>query len=280
MKVAILTDSTAYISEDLMNKHNIHMIPLNVVFDNVSYREEIDITTEEFYKKMQESEALPTTSQPSVGAFLEMYTTLAENYDAVIFIHISSKLSGTGQSAESASKMAEGIEVFIFDSKYSAIAQGFFAIEAAKLANEGKKPEAIIEHLEKMRNKIRAYFMVDSLNHLQRGGRIGGAQALVGSLLKVKPILHIEDGLICPFEKIRTSKKAIQRILSMLEEDVEKGNVDTVAFIHANDEQGAIQLQSDFTKKHPAINTMISYFGPVVGNHIGEGSLGIAWLLK
>lgn len=280
MRVAILSDSTAYIPKKLREKYNIYIIPLSVVFGTDAYREEFDITTEAFYEKVEQSEDLPTTSQPSVGTFTEMYTQLAKDYDAVISIHISSNLSGTSQAAESAKEMVDDLDVYIFDSKYSAMGQGFFAIKAAELAAEGKSPEAIMDYLEYMRGNIRAYFMVDSLHHLQRGGRIGGAEALVGSLLKVKPILHILDGTITAFEKIRTRKKALNRIVSMLEEDADKGNVERVVFIHGNDEHSALELEADFKQKYPEIETIISYFGPVVGTHLGEGALGIAWYKK
>lgn len=280
MKVAIMTDTTAYIPKDILLENNIHTVPLAVVFGDEIYREEVDISTEDFYKKVQESEALPTTSQPTVGEVVSKLEELAQNYDAVISIHISGDLSGTYQSVVSASEMVEGIKVYPFDSKISAMPQGFFVLEAVKLAKENKSPEEIIAHLESVREKVSAYFMVDDLSHLQRGGRLSGAQALIGNLLKIKPILHIPDGMILPFEKIRTKKKAIQRILGMLEDDIATGEVVSVVFIHGNDEPTALALEADFKAKHPEIETIISYFGPVVGTHLGEGSLGVGWFEK
>lgn len=278
MKVAVMTDSTAYIPASMREKNGIHMIPLSVVFGEDFYREELDISTEDFYQKVAESEALPTTSQPSVGSFVEKYEQLAKDgFDAVITIHISSKLSGTYSAAQSAGEMVDGIEVFAFDSLLSAMAQGLFALEAVELAKENKPAKEIINRLEKMREKIRAYFMVDDLSHLQRGGRLSGAQAIIGSLLKIKPILHILDGKILPYEKIRTRKRAINRIMGMLEDDISEDRVKRVIFIHGNDEPSAIELEKEFKKKHPAIETSISYFGPVVGTHLGEGSLGVCW---
>lgn len=280
MKTVILSDSTAYIPQSLRESYNIHTIPLSVVFDQEAFKEEVDLSTEAFYEKVKESEALPTTSQPSVGDFVEIFEKLAESYDSIIFIHISSKLSGTGQAAETAKTLVENVDIRIFDSKYSAIPQGFFALEAAKLAQDEVSPDAIMEHLEQVRDKIRAYFMVDDLSHLQRGGRISNAQAVLGSLLKVKPILHIEEGYIVPYEKIRTRKKALNKIFSMLEADITEGKVEQVCFIHANDEQAANDLEKQFKEKFPHIDTLVSYFGPVVGTHLGEGSIGVAWLLK
>lgn len=280
MKIAIMTDSTAYIPAALRKDNNIHMVPLNVIFGDVSYRDEIDITAEEFYEKMRASEDLPTTSQPSVGVVLEKFEELAKDYDAVISIHISSKLSGTYQAVLSAKEMVEDLKVYTYDTELSAMPQGFFALEAAEMVKQNKTAAEIIEHLDEMKANIRAYFMVDDLTNLQKGGRLSGAQALIGSLLQIKPVLHLVDGLIVPFEKIRTRKKAIQRILGMLEEDANKGNIAKVVFIHGNAEQSALDLRDEFSKKYPEIETVISYFGPVVGTHLGEGAIGFSWYPK
>lgn len=277
MKVAVMTDSTAYIPENIRKKHNIHMVPLSVVFEDTSYREEIDITTEEFYEKMRTSKELPTTSQPSVGTLMEKFEELTKEYDAVISIHLSSKISGTYQATVSAGEMIEGLKVYAYDSEYSCMAQGFYVLEAAEMAKQGKTPEEIINRLDEIKNKIRAYFMVDDLTNLQKGGRLSNAQAIVGSLLNIKPILHMVDGSILPFEKIRTRKKALTRIIGMLEEDADQEKVSKVVFIHGNDEQSAIKLRDQFQEKYPHIETYISYFGPVIGTHLGEHSIGVSW---
>lgn len=278
MKIAVMSDSTSYIPRDLREKYDIHIVPLSVVFGTESYQEDIDITTEEFYKKLREINTLPTTSQPSVGAFVDLYKVLAnDDYDAVITVHLSSKISGTYQAALAAGEMVEDLEVYAFDSELSAFPQGIFALEAAKMAQSNLSPKEIINRLNKLKENMKAYFMVDDLTNLQRGGRLSGAQALVGSLLKIKPILHFVDGEIVPYEKIRTRKKAINKIVDMLEEDVGKGTVERVVFIHANDESSAKQLESEFKERHPNIETVISYFGPVIGTHLGEGAIGIAW---
>lgn len=207
MKTAVVTDSTAYIPKDLRDRYNIYMIPLNVIFGETSYREEIDMSWKDYYKEVKAHENLPTTSQPAYGELISLYEKLGETYDAVISIHLSSGISGTFNSAVSARGMLEGIKVYPFDSEISCTAQGFYAIEAAEMAEKGAAPEEIIRHLDHMKISMRAYFMVDDLSHLQRGGRLSGAQAFVGSLLKVKPILHFENKLIVPYEKIRTRKK-------------------------------------------------------------------------
>lgn len=280
MKVALVTDSTSYLPEKIINKYNISIIPLNVVFENESYREGFDITTTEFYEKVKVEKELPTTSQPSIGELVNLYEALSKEYDAVISIHISQTLSGTYEASKVAGRMVEDIEVYSVDSRITTIAQGFLVMEAAKMIQEGIAVEKIVTQLNNYTKNMRAYFMVDDLSHLQRGGRLSGAQKLVGSLLNIKPVLHIKDGTILPFEKIRSKKKALTRILSLLEKDAMNKSIKKVAFIHANNEAGAIELQKLFQDKYPNIETYTSYFGPVIGTHIGEGSLGATWYFE
>lgn len=280
MKVAVMTDSTAYITADVREKTNIHMVPLSVVFEDKSYEEEIDITTEEFYQKVRETKQLPTTSQPSIGYVTTKLEELAKDYDAVVSIHLSSGISGTYQAVASAGEMVDGIDVYVYDSEMSCMVQGFYVLEAAKMAEQGKTAQEIIQRLDEMKETMTAYFMVDDLTNLQRGGRLSGAQALVGSLLQVKPILHFSKKLIVPFEKIRTRKKAISRIIGMLEEDADKGKDLSVVFIHGNNEASAIELRDAFLQKYPTMEATISYFGPVIGTHLGEGAIGVGWYVK
>ena len=280
MNIAVVSDSTGYIPEDLLKKYNIYTIPLSVVFGEESYREGIDITTEQFYQKIKEIKDLPSTSQPSIGSFVQLFEQLSESYDAVISIHLSKRFSGTYDVAVSAGKMVDNLEVFAFDTALSAMPQGLFAIAASELATKGKTAEEIIAYLEAMKKKTYTYFMVEDLSHLERGGRLNKGQALIGSLLNIKPVLHIVDGLIVPFEKIRTRKKALNRIMSMLEEDVQHQKVKRVVFIHANNLAKVKEIQREFSEKHPEIETIISYFGPVIGTHLGEGSLGFSWYIE
>ena len=211
MKIAVMTDSTAYLPAELREELNIHMVPLSVVFEDTSYEEEVEITSEEFYQKIKEVKHLPTTSQPSIGLLTSKFEELAKDYDAVISLHISSGISGTYQAVVSAGNMVEGIEVYPYDSELSCMGLGFYVLEAAKMAKENKTPDEIIARLDEIKQSMRAYFMVEDLSNFQRGGRLNGAQAIVGSLLQVKPILHFVDKVIVPFEKIRTTKKAIEQ---------------------------------------------------------------------
>jgi DegV family protein with EDD domain len=280
MKVAVMTDSTAYIPKDMREAYGIHMVPLSVNFGEETFQEEVDLTTTFFYQKLKEEKELPTTSQPAIGLITEKLEELSKDYDAVVSVHLSSGISGTYQAVVSAGDMVEGIEMFAFDSEISCMAQGFYALEAAEMAKENKTAEEIMERLNEMKKTMHGYFMVDELTNLHRGGRLNGAQALVGSLLQVKPVLHFVDKVIVPFEKIRTRKKALNRILGMLEDDAKEDKVAKVVFIHANDEQAAIDIRDSFQEKYPNTEALISYFGPVIGTHVGEGAIGVCWYYK
>ncbi|MFC0469954.1 DegV family protein [Halalkalibacter kiskunsagensis] len=279
--VAVVTDSTAYLPESVRKELSIEMVPLNVVFGEESFQEEKDLTTEEFYEKMTTTEDLPKTSQPAIGDFVTLYEELAnKGYKQVVSIHISSKISGTYQAAMAAANMVRGIDVYGFDTEISSAPQGYYTVEAAKMANECADAVAILEKLKEMKKTSKAYIMVDDLSHLHRGGRLNTAQLVVGSLLKIKPILIFEEGRIVPFEKVRTEKKALTRILGLLEADVEQGGTFDATVIHANRLDDAEKLAATIQGQFEDVTVDISHLGPVLGTHLGPGSLAICWKKK
>lgn len=280
MKIAIVTDSTAYIPKHIREELNIHMIPLNVIFGTETYQEEVEITSEEFYTKVREEEELPKTSQPAIGKFVELFEELGKEYDAIISIHLSSGISGTYQTATTAGQMVEGVNVYTYDSEISCEVQGFYVREGAKMASEGKSPEEIIARFDEIKKTVDAYFVVDDLHHLQRGGRLNSAQAFIGSLLQVKPVLYFRDKVIIPFEKIRTRKKALKRIVEIFDEQASKGVPMEVVVIHAKREEEANAWKQELEEKYPHVNIRVGYFGAVIGTHLGEGSLGLGWYTK
>jgi len=279
MKTAIVTDSTAYIPKELREKWNIYMIPLQVVFGTKVYQEEIDLSAGEFYEKVK-TQALPTTSQPPIGQFVELFEQLSKDYDAVISIHLSSGISGTYQGAVTAGMMTGDIQVYPFDSEISCMVQGFYALEAAEMAERGEDAEVIMSKLEELKKTAHAYFMVDDLAHLAQGGRLSSAQAFIGSLLQVKPLLHFVDKVIVPFEKIRTRKKAMKRIADLLGEDASSGGDYQAVIIHANREEEAQEWQRSLAALYPNVDFSLGYFGAVIGTHLGEGSMGMGWMKK
>ncbi|RAS87646.1 DegV family protein [Priestia endophytica] len=280
MKTAIIVDSTAYIPKSLREEKNIYSIPLSIIFNDKQYREEENITAEEFYEKVKQEKIFPTTSQPPIGEIVELLKEIAVGYDEAVFITLSSGISGTYQTVQSAGRMVEGLTVYPYDSEISCMVEGFYALEGADMAARGKSATEIVKRFDEMKPFIRAYFIVDDLSHLQRGGRLSAAQALIGSVLQVKPILHFEDTKIVPFEKIRTRKKALKRVLELFHEDAFQGVPIEATVIHANRLQEAEELCKEIEDKYPNVNVNISYFGPVIGTHLGEGALGLGWYRK
>lgn len=280
MTTAIVTDSTAYLSEAEQQQYTIHVVPLSVIFDQDTFEEGVDIDVATFYDKVREAKELPKTSQPPIGKFVSLFEKLANDFDEVVTIHLSSGISGTYQGAITAGELVEGIDVYGFDSESACGPQGFYAIEAAKMAQQGASAKEILAKLEEVKQSMRAYFMVEDLSHLQRGGRLSAASALIGGLLQVKPILHFQNKVIVPYEKIRTRKKALRRVEDLLGEDVAvHPNIEAVV-INANCKEEGQEWFETLQAKYPTVQFKQSYFGPVIGAHLGEGSLGLGWFRK
>ncbi|WHY71601.1 DegV family protein [Fictibacillus enclensis] len=278
-KVAIITDSTAYIPEHVRKEKNIVMIPLNVIFGNETYKEEVELKKDDFYEMVGKGGNLPKTSQPSIGELADTLEALSKEYDEAVMITLSSGISGTYQSALSLADMVENIKFYVFDSEISCAPQAHYAYTAVDMANEGADGAQIMEKLNEIKSQgIPAYFVVNDLNHLHRGGRMNAAQLLVGNLLQIKPVLHFQDKKIVPFEKIRTKKKAIGRIHQLMEQSVSPDERFHVSVIHAQREEEAKEIAAEIQAKYPNASVAVDYFGPVIGTHLGEGSLGITWM--
>ncbi len=216
-KTAILTDSTAYIPDDLLAELDIHTISLIINWDDNTYLDNVDLTPDDFYQRLTEEKNLPTTSQPSAGAFKERYEELAKDYDGIVAVLISSGISGTVASALAAAQMVD-FPVEVVDSKLAAMSAGLMVLAAARKAQEGGTMEEIVATARDLVEKIKVMFVVDTLEFLHKGGRIGGAKRFVGSMLSMKPILQLADGKIDALDSVRTKKKAVQTMLSILED--------------------------------------------------------------
>ncbi|MER2109509.1 MAG: DegV family protein [Desemzia incerta] len=278
MKIAVVTDSTAYLTTEQYNDNQIYRLPLSVIVNGEALKEEIDVTNETYFDLMRQSEKLPTSSQPTLGDIEELFTELSTDYDAIISIHLSSKISGTYQSVASLGQRMEDIAVYPYDSGLSCTAQGYFVLEAARLVQQGATVQEIFEHFDRMQQSLKAYFVVDDLKNLVRGGRLSNGAASIGTLLKIKPILHFDEKQIVVFEKIRTHKKALKRIEDLLGEDIKKGYPIVSTIIHANAEEKALIWKKSLESLYPEVTFNLSYFGPVIGTHLGEGALGMTWV--
>ncbi|MYL61961.1 DegV family EDD domain-containing protein [Bacillus hwajinpoensis] len=276
--VAIVTDSTAYIPESMLTEYEITMVPLSVIFDNESYLEEKEIQADDFFEKVKKENILPKTSQPSIGSFVETYEALARTHDEIITITLSSGISGTYQSANSAGDMIEGADVYVFDSEISCMMQGFYVLEAARMAQDGFGSKEILSRLQKIKSQgTNAYFLVDDLSHLHRGGRLNAAQLVVGSLLQIKPVLTFEDKQIVPYEKIRTRKKALNKIMTLFDAAAKGGDLINATLIYSTNKEEAENLKAELEEKYTNVNIILSYFGPVIATHLGGGALGLGW---
>ncbi|MCE4955851.1 DegV family protein [Macrococcoides caseolyticum] len=276
MKTAIITDSTAYIPESIQKSQDIRIISLNVIFKDEIYLEE-NYDAQLFYERMRSEKELPTTSQPTTGSYVELLESLkAEGFTDCIAIHLSSGISGTYQNAITAGNMVDGIKMHAFDSELACMAMGFYVMRAAEL-KDSHSPETIIEELNAMKQETYAYFLVDDLKNLQKGGRLSGAQALIGSMLQVKPILHFSDTKIVPFDKVRTKKKAIKQLKDLFATSAKNFTNITVVVIHSNAEDEADALIADLKSKNPDVDFIKSYFGPVIGTHLGEKAIGLGF---
>ena len=283
MKIAVVTDSTAYLSNEEVAANGIKVVPIPVIIDGQSYREGIDITTSEFYDKLRNSSSFPSTSQPPLGEMIALYDGLAQDgYDAVISIHLSSTISGFVNSLRQINdQLTSNIKVIPYDSQVTVKLMGYLVLAAAQMAKQGSSVEDIISRLDDLRTTINNVFIVDDLQNLVRGGRLSNASAFIGSLLKIKPLLsmHTPSHEIDAFEKVRSTKKALARCEEIFDQSVVEADYPIRAIvIHANDEPAAIKWRDKLSAKYPNIPFEISYFGPVIGTHLGEKALAIAWM--
>lgn len=276
-KIAIVTDSTADMTARMAAEYDITVAPLSVNFGDQSFLDGIEISAEEFYKKLQSSEVLPTTSQVSVGSFVEIYKNLSEKADTIISIHISEKLSGTYQAAVLAAQEFSDVDIVPVNSKTVTTSLAFLVRLAAEEVRRGSGKEEILKRLEKAQENQKIYFSVRTLEYLEKGGRIGKAQALVGTLLNIKPVLTVDkEGSVAPFEKIRGHKRVVKRLAELYGEFIEKHGPNCFqAIMHAAAEDEALGLKAVIEEKYGPQNLEISQLGPVVGTHTGPGAMGL-----
>ena len=279
-KVIVLTDSTAYIPEDLLSKYNIKTVPLSLIWGDETFQDGIDIQPDDFYKRLATAKLMPSTSQPSPMTMKIEYEKLLEEGYEICGIFISSKLSGTMDSSLQALDMIEkgNEKIEIIDSLSTSMSMGFQAIAAAKAAQTGASLSECKRIAEDARDKTGILFVVDTLEFLHRGGRIGGAQRLLGTALNFKPILELQDGKIESVEKVRTKKKAYNRMLDLLVEKIGEAPNIHLASINANAESDANSLLEKAAELLNPIETVSSVLSPVIGNHVGPGTVGIAYM--
>ena len=276
-KIRIVTDSTADLPVDAIKHLGIYVIPLKVIFGTQVYRDGVDIQTKQFYEKLSLGE-LSMSSPPAPVEFLEIYEkSIAEN-ESIISIHISSQLSATLHAARTAKAISGYDDITVIDSYSASCGLGLMVIAAARAAREGQSKEEIINLVKTIRDNLKIFFMVDTLEYLIRGGRIGKLEGFVGSLLNIKPILTIKDGVILPFTKIRGKLRAMDKLVELLIEGNDKSNGPLqCSLIHGNDRASLSILEQKINQKIDNDNIISSEFGPVIGTHVGPNVVGLAY---
>lgn len=271
---AIVTDSTADLSVELQQANGITVVPLNVHFGQESYRDRVDISPDKFMAKMSETDRLPTTSQPSVGQFEEAFRACIGTYSGIVCPVISSRLSGTCQSATLAAAAVAGeIDVQVVDTLSVSGGLGLQAIHAARLANAGQTADQIATTLRAETYRHHIVFFVETLEHIRRGGRIGKAAQYLGSILQLKPLLRVEEGQIVPFERTRTRSKAIAALISFTREF---DSIDDATVLYNTTPEDAEALAAQIASVMRVDSVPTVQVGPVVSTHVGPGILGVA----
>lgn len=281
MSIAIVTDSTSYIEQEYIEAHNVTILPLSTTFSDGTYVEGIDLNADQFYQKMAQLDEIPTTSQPSSGVIKKHLKQLAQNYDEILVITLSGGISGTVQTIHMLGQEIRDANVHVYDSGISCQPEAFLVKKAVALAEQGKTLTTIISALDEMNAASSSYFVVDDLNHLAKGGRLSQAGALMGGLLKIKPLLYFVNGKIEVFEKVRTSKKAALRIIELFEQTYQETNQPLqIGIIGPEDNEMVTYLSHYFKENYSDIPVTFHYFGPVIGTHLGANAYGVTWTIQ
>lgn len=275
-KIKIVTDSTMDMPEETVEKLGIEVVPLAITINGETYLDRVELDPVDFIKNMSDSKELPKSSQPSAGAFLEVYDRLGKEGYEVLSIHMTGKMSGTVRSAESAAQMTE-TKVMVIDSKYISKALSFQVREAAEMASKGKSMAEILERLDAVRDHTKLYIMVDTLENLVKGGRIGKGKAFIGSLLNIKPIASLEGAEYTPVTKARSYSQVVKYMAKQFAEDVKGKTIRGVGIAHAEAHELAAKIKESIFELTGFQNVEIDYTNPTVSTHTGPGALALMY---
>ncbi|WP_286007026.1 DegV family protein [Ligilactobacillus aviarius] len=282
MKTAVVTDSTANLDQETIDKYGIKVVPIPYIIDGTEYQDGVDLTRPEFYEKMRNAKDFPTTSQPPVGEMIKLYNQLAdEGYDAVISIHIAGTISGLMTTLNNLKGQLDNIKLYPIDSSITEVPMGWMVKLAARMAAQNEDAEKIVAAVEQLKKQYDAVFVVDDLKNLAHGGRLSNASAFIGTVLKIKPLLHFdkESDKIVAFEKVRSLKKAMKRTQEIIKEETDKANYPfRLLVIHANNEKRGQEWAKEVQEAFPGIPVSLDEFDPVIAVHLGEGALALGFI--
>lgn len=277
-KVAIVTDSTSYLPSNYVEEFGVTVVPLTLQWDGASYRDGVDILPDEFYTRLSDSKTLPTTSQATVNDFTQVYKKLMDEGFDILTLPISSGISGTYDSAIQAKAQLGEVPIEIIDTRLVSMALSFQVLAAARAAKDGASLEECKQIALKAYDHIGVYFVVDTLKYLHAGGRIGGGKRFMGTALNIKPILEIRDGKIEAVKSVISINKALEAMVEMVEKDVDQRKPVRVSVFHALAAEKAQELLKTTAARLHADEAILSYVSPVIGCHVGPGTLSIAYM--
>jgi len=275
-RIAIVTDSTAYLPPELVAQYDIYVMPQQLIWGDETFRDGVTINPPTFYERLSRSTDIPTTAQASAGEFAALFAEAAHNADGIVGVFISTGLSGTVASALAAREFLPGLPIEVVDSRSTTMGLGFITLAAARAAAEGKGLAEVATAARELVPRVNVLFVVETLEYLHRGGRIGGASRLLGSALRIKPLLHLTEGRIDALGRVRTKRKAVQHMLEMMAERVGDAPVHA-AVIHANTPDEAVRLQRQVRERFPCAELYLAELSPVIGTHAGPGTVGVAF---
>ncbi len=279
-KVAIITDSTANLPPEIIEEHQIYVIPQILNWEGRSLLDQIDITTAQFYERLPLSKDLPKTSQPAPGQFTEHFMKVAEGADSIVAIFVSELLSGTIQSAHLGAEAMGDYPIEIVDSRSASLGLGLLAVAAARYAAAGHDYREVAGYVRGLVPRMHVLFVVDTLEYLHKGGRIGGAKRLVGSMLSIKPVLHLENGQIEPLASIRTKKKAVQHMMDIVLKTMKGKKHIHAGVVHAS-AIGEAQAIADHIRAEVNVEELIvTELTPVIGANVGPGVVGMGYYIE
>jgi DegV family protein with EDD domain len=275
--IAIITDSLASIPDNLIKQYGIDVALQVLIWGEETLLDGVDITAQQFYERLAIDDVIPTTSQATAAAFMKLYEPHVAKGTPILVIVVSDVLSGTLQSAEQAKRSFPDAVIEIVDSKYVSMAQGYQVLAAARAAADGMSFDDVVKLARRAPDHVGVLFVVDTLEFLHRGGRIGGAKRLVGTALKIKPVLHMLDGAVATLESVRTKRKAKARLLDLLEEEFAGKENIRLAGLHANAEEEGLALLEAMQQRCEAVESHMTIVCPVIGTHVGPGTVGMAY---
>ncbi|HSR34623.1 MAG TPA: DegV family protein [Anaerolineae bacterium] len=275
-RVVVVTDSSATVPANLAEELNIRVVPIVLAVNGFVFQDGVDITASEVYRLLRDGKHAPTTSAPSIGDFLRVYAAAAQEASGIVSIHLSPKLSATYSAASAASELVEDVPIRVLNCRTAAMGQGFVVLEAARKAAEGASMEAVAARAHEVAAKMNVLATIGTLEYLHRSGRIGGAAALLGTVLQIKPVLYVADGHVDVFARPRTKSKAVRVMLDQMAEQV-NGQPLHVAVLHADVPEEAERLRQEISEEFRCDELYVTELTPVMGAHTGPGVLGVAF---